>query len=100
MSLLLTLGGLACWLVLFMLIMVLLEELTPIPERQRFSLAFSTPPALFFAALYLPEYLRYGTFYGEWSGLALLTLTLYGAELLFMVAEYVEHIFLEGRESR
>jgi len=99
MSLLLTLGGLACWLVLFMLIITLLGELTPIPERQRFSFAFSTPPALFFAALYLPDYLRYGTFYGEWSGLALLTLTLYGAELLFMVAEYVEHVFSGEPES-
>lgn len=100
MSLLLTLGGLACWLVLFMLIMVLLEELTPIPERQCFSLAFSTPPALFFAALYLPDYLRYGTFYGEWSGFVLITLTLFGVELLFMLAEYVEHVFSEEPKSR
>jgi len=99
MSLLLTLGGLACWLVLFMLITALLEELTPIPERHRFSLAFSTPPALL-AALYLPDYLRYGTFYGEWSGFVLITLTLYGLELLLMLEEYVEHVFSEERESR
>jgi hypothetical protein len=98
MSLLLTLGGLACWLVLFMLITVSLEELTPIPERHRFSLGFSTPPALL-AAFYLPDYLRYGL-YGEWSGFVLVTLTLYGLELLLMLGDYVEHVFSEEPESR
>jgi len=95
MSLLLTIIGLACWVVLFLIIDVLLEELTPIPERHRFSLAFSTPPMLFFAAVYLPDYFEHGIFYGEWSNTAKVVLTLYGAELLFMLAEYIEHLVKE-----